>query len=292
MIKLRQFTRQVLEEMNFKPSKKLGQNFLINNGIFKKIVTFSGLGPDHIVLEIGPGLGGLTQTCASVAHAVWAVEIDWRLFRYLKEHVSEDHVSYLRDDIVNMDVEALVNAFSNQYPHKKLVVMGNLPYSISTEILMRLMRIRKPEFEMVFMLQKEFVDRLKARPRSDGYGEIALLFESACIMDVGFKVNKRDFYPVPGVDSIVIRIRFKDNLPEMPDQPLLWQIIRAGFSQRRKMLKNALTNSDSFPYTVSNIEAALQRCHISDYIRAEELALQDFVHIVLALNELENPDIL
>ena len=280
-------TRQILRQLDLRPSRKMGQNFLVSEKVIKEIGEFAALDQGNIVFEIGPGLGCLTQYFASRVAALWAVEKDRRLYQYLRQNMRMENLLLIREDVLKIDLKKMLLDFCAQYPGKRLCIIGNLPYRIATEIVFRFLEIDEVKADMIFMLQKELVTRFMAYPKEASFGELSLKISALSKIDCGVHVSKNMFHPIPKVDSLVIRLipcKYEHGLDERSEH-LLWQVINLGFAQRRKMLKNALTNSKLFPYTVEQIVSALEACSMSPRTRAEEIDLDGYINFMSMLRK-------
>ena len=268
--------REILSRHGFTFSKKLGQNFIINPSVCPRIAELGGAGPDVGVLEIGPGLGVLTWELASRAKKVVAVELDERLLPVLAETLAEFHnVTVIQGDVLKLDLKELME---REFAGMEVVVCANLPYYITSPIVMSLLEARLPVQAITVMVQKEAAARICAEPGSRNAGALSAAVSYYAKPQVLFSVSRGSFMPAPEVDSAVIRLDVRPEPAVVPrDEKLFFQIIRAGFSQRRKTLLNSL--SAGLPLTKEKTACALERAQIRPATRAEELTLEDFCRL-------------
>lgn len=276
--------RTILTAWNMKAKKQFGQNFLSDPAIPEMIVRKSGLTKDDVVFEIGAGLGALTIPIARIAKKVYAVERDNQLVPLLKNELVaadvEDRVTIIHDDILKTDLKAIAKEQG-----RRLRVMGNLPYNISSQILIWLVNARDHVDKAVFMFQKELADRIAAPPGSKDFGRISAVVQYCSSIHPIVKIDASRFFPKPQVDSEVIEIRFFDS-PEHKamDETFLFKVIKAAFGQRRKNLKNSLKNNLG-TIGEDKIMAALESVSIDHKRRAETLSIREFVLLANALME-------
>ena len=267
----------LMKTWNLRAKKELGQNFLADQGTAEKIVARSGITSDDVVLEIGAGLGSLTRPLARVARKVYAIEKDSTLIPPLNDELlasSIDNVVVMNDNILSLDI-ALI-ARTEQQP---LVVMGNVPYNISSQILVQLMMARQHIKKAALMFQKELALRVMATPGSKAYGRLAVMAGYCSTVGVMTEVKAARFFPKPKIDSLVISISFKDHAdPSAADESLLYKVVKASFSKRRKTLRNSLSGP------ILQIDAAtaareLIAAGIDPIRRAETLTVEEFVNL-------------
>ena len=274
----RQVTTHILKAFGLHMSKKLGQNFLIDAGIVQGIVDAAQIHPGDHVLEIGPGIGTLTQGLAEAGADVTAVELDKKLPAVLAETLKAyDHVRIVPGDILKVDIPALMG----QEPFK---VVANLPYYITTPILMTLLERRLPITTMVTMVQKEVAERMTARPGSRSYGALSVAVQYYTEPEIVLNVPPRSFIPAPEVDSVVIACRVR-SVPavKVSEEKLFFRVVRAAFGQRRKTLANALRGG-GFPK--EQVRAAMERAQMDPQRRGETLSLEEFGRLADAFAEL------
>ena len=256
--------REILNRHGFSFSKKLGQNFIVNPSVCPRIAELGGAGPDTGVLEIGPGLGVLTWELASRARKIVAIELDERLLPVLEETLSEfDNVTVIQGDVLKIDLGELIR---QEFPGMEVVVCANLPYYITSPIVMHLLEARLPVKAITVMVQKEAADRICAAPGSRNAGALSAAVSYYASARVLFSVSRGSFMPAPPVD-----------------EALFFKIIRAGFSQRRKTLANSL--SSGLGLAKNRVAAALEQAGIHPSARAEELTLEDFCRLTSQIFE-------
>ncbi len=268
-------TLAVINKHEFAFQKKFGQNFLIDEGIVNKIVREAGVTKDDFVLEIGPGIGTMTQLLCEQAGGVAAVEIDTNLIPILKETLAEyDNVTIINDDILKVDIKKLAEEKNGGKPIK---VVANLPYYITTPIIMGLFESNVPIDSITVMVQKEVADRMQVGPGTKDYGALSLAVQYYSKPQVVINVPPECFIPRPNVGSAVIRLtRYKEPPVKVKDEKLMFKLIRASFNQRRKTLANGLNNSPEINFSKEEITAAIESLHKGPSIRGEALTLSEF----------------
>lgn len=271
--------RELLSRHGFQFSKKLGQNFLINPSVCPRMAEACGVTPESGVLEIGPGIGVLTHELAKRARRVVAIELDDRLPPVLAETLAaHQNVEIVSGDVLKLDLPALLN---EKFSGMKVAVCANLPYYITSPILMRLLESRLPITGITVMVQKEAAARLCAPPGTRECGAISLAVQYYAQPRTLFAVSRGSFLPAPHVDSAVIQLAIRPEPPCMVrDEALLFRVIRTAFNQRRKTLLNAL---GGLGLSKEALSAALQQADISSAARAEQLTLQQFAALSNAL---------
>ncbi len=276
-------TIEILNKYNFMFQKKFGQNFLIDTHVLDKIIRAAEITKEDFVLEIGPGIGTLTQYLCENAREVAAVEIDRNLIPILKDTLSEyDNVTVINQDILRLDLNKLVQERNDGRP---INVVANLPYYITTPIIMDLFERHLPLKNVTVMVQKEVAERMQAAPGGKDYGALSLAVQYYAKPYIAANVPPNCFMPRPNVGSAVIRLTLHDRLPvQVPDEKLLFRIIRASFNQRRKTLVNGLNNSPELPFTKEDIQKALESLGIPENIRGEALSLEQFAALANALS--------
>ena len=281
-----QNTIAVLQKYGFVFQKKYGQNFLIDPHVLDKIVAAAGIGPDDFVVEIGPGIGTLTQYLAYAARSVCAVEIDKNLIPILEDTLSDyDNVEVINNDVLKVDLAALAKEKNNGRPIK---VVANLPYYITTPIIMGLFENHVPVDSITVMVQKEVADRMQTGPGSKDYGALSLAVQYYAEPYIVANVPPNCFIPRPNVGSAVIRLtRHKEMPVQVKDSALMFKIIRASFNQRRKTLQNGLGNASELPYTKEQIAAAIAEMGLTPTIRGEALSLAQFAQLSDILGEMK-----
>lgn len=268
-------TIEILNKYKFVFQKKFGQNFLIDTHVLEKIIQAAQITKDDFVLEIGPGIGTLTQYLCENAREVVAVEIDKMLIPILEDTLSEyDNVTIINNDFLKLDLNALIQEKNNGKPIK---VVANLPYYITTPIIMELFERHVPLINVTVMVQKEVADRMQAAPGGKDYGALSLAVQYYAQPYIAANVPPNCFMPRPNVGSAVIRLTLHESAPiEVKDEKLLFKMIRASFNQRRKTLVNGLNNSTELSFTKEELQKALTKLGISENIRGEALSLGQF----------------
>lgn len=276
-----QATKAVLDKYHFVFQKKYGQNFLIDTGVLEKIIREAGVTKDDFVLEIGPGIGTMTQYLCESAREVAAVEIDKALIPILKDTLSlYDNVTVINEDILKVDINRLAQEKNGGRPIK---VVANLPYYITTPIIMGLFESHVPIDSITIMVQKEVADRMKTGPGSKDYGALSLAVQYYADPQIVANVPPNCFMPRPKVGSAVIRLkRHAQPVVNVSDEKLMFRLIRASFNQRRKTLANGLKNAPDIPLEKEEIEAVITELGKPLTIRGEALTLEEFA----ALSEL------
>lgn len=271
-------TLAVINRYEFAFQKKFGQNFLVDQGIVEKIVREAGVTKDDFVLEIGPGIGTMTQILCENAREVAAVEIDRKLIPILNDTLSEyDNVTIINDDILKVDINKLAEEKNGGRPIK---VVANLPYYITTPIIMGLFESHVPLDSITIMVQKEVADRMQTGPGSKDYGALSLAVQFYAKPEIVVNVPPECFMPRPNVGSAVIRLKRHETRPvDVKDEKLMFRIIRASFNQRRKTLANGLNNSPEIGYTKEQIAAAIEELGRGASIRGEALTLEEFARL-------------
>ena len=277
-------TIEVLQKYEFVFQKKYGQNFLIDTHVLDKIINAAKITEDDFVLEIGPGIGTMTQYLASKAREVFAVEIDKALIPILEDTLSEyKNVTILNEDILKVDIRKLAEEHNQGRPIK---VVANLPYYITTPIIMGLFEEEVPVESITVMVQKEVADRMQTGPGSKDYGALSLAVQYYASPYIVANVPPNCFMPRPKVGSAVIRLSRHEKPPvNVKDSRLMFRIIRASFNQRRKTLVNGLKNARELDFTKEEIERAVSACGFPIGIRGEALTLQNFADLANCLSE-------
>lgn len=273
-----QRTIEVIKKYEFCFQKKFGQNFLIDGHVLDKIIDGAGVTKDDMVLEIGPGIGTMTQYLAEAAGKVVAVEIDRNLLPILQETLADyGNVKVIHADVLSLDLEKLVQEENGGRPIK---VVANLPYYITTPIIMALFEQHVPLANVTVMVQKEVAARMKSGPGSKDYGALSLAVQYYAEPYIVANVPCNCFMPRPNVDSAVIRLtRYEEPPVQVKDEKMLFKIIRASFNQRRKTLQNGLNNSSELNFTKDQIAAAIAEAGFSPSVRGEALTLEQFAKL-------------
>ena len=270
-------TAEIIKKYGFKMTKSLGQNFLINENILDKIIESADISSDDVVLEIGTGIGTLTQRLCEKAKKVIAVEIDKNLIPILNETLSDyDNITIINKDILKTDInEELKNLSVNQ----KIKVVANLPYYITTPIIMKVLEDKVNVDCMVLMLQKEVADRMNATPSTKDYGSLSIAVQYYCDTDIICKVPKSSFIPEPNVDSLVLKLVVNEKRKvEINDEELFFKIVRGSFSKRRKTILNSLSNYEDLG-DKDKIQKLLEISEIGSKRRGETLSIYEFANL-------------
>ena len=277
-----QNTIEVLQKYNFVFQKKFGQNFLIDTHVLDKIIGSAEITKDDVVLEIGPGIGTMTQYLACAAKKVIAVEIDKALIPILEDTLSEyENVRVINHDVLKVDIAKLAEEENGGKPIK---VVANLPYYITTPIIMGLFENHVPIKSITVMVQKEVADRMQVGPGTKDYGALSLAVQYYAKPYIVANVPPNCFMPRPKVGSAVIRLERYENPPvTVEDEKLMFRLIRASFNQRRKTLANGLKNYEGLSFEKETIEAAIAECGFSPSVRGEALSLEEFAKLANVL---------
>lgn len=273
-----QKTIEIIKKYDFAFQKKFGQNFLIDGRVLDKIIAAADIGPDDCVLEIGPGIGTLTSRLAEEAGQVIAVEIDKNLIPILGDVLSEyDNITILNEDILKVDIPALVEERNGGKPIK---VVANLPYYITTPIIMGLFESNVPIDNITVMVQKEVAQRMQVGPGTKDYGALSLAVQYYAEPYIVANVPQNCFIPRPNVGSAVIRLtRHAEKPVTVNDEQYMFRLIRAAFNQRRKTLQNALHNMPELNLSKEEIVEALQQMGLPETVRGEKLTLEEFARL-------------
>lgn len=282
----RKSTSEIIQKYQFDFRKKFGQNFLIDNHILDKIIEAADITHEDCVLEIGPGIGTMTQRLAEEAGEVVAVEIDKHLIPILEETLKDyDNVTVLNEDILKVDINRIVA----EHGGKPIKVVANLPYYITTPIIMALFESHVLLNSVTIMVQKEVADRMRVGPGTKEYGALSLAIQYYAKPEIITKVSAACFMPRPNVDSTVIRLTRYDKPPvEVEDEKWLFAVIRASFNQRRKTLVNGLANAGNISVGRQQVEAALMQMGMPADIRGETLTLKQFAELANRLYNLRH----
>lgn len=279
-----QNTIEILQKYNFNFQKKFGQNFLIDEHVLDKIIRAAEITKDDYVLEIGPGIGTMTQYLACAAREVTAVEIDRALIPILEDTLKEyDNVSIINEDILKVDIAALAKEKNGGRPIK---VVANLPYYITTPIIMGLFESHVPLESITVMVQKEVADRMQVGPGTKDYGALSLAVQYYAEPYIVANVPPNCFMPRPAVGSAVIRLTRHQKPPvEVMDEKLMFRLIRVSFNQRRKTLANGLKNSGELNLSKEVITAAIEKLGKGSSVRGEALDLEEFARLTNIIKE-------
>ena len=281
-----QKTIEVIQKYEFAFQKKFGQNFLIDTHVLDKIISAAEITKDDLVVEIGPGIGTMTQYLACAAREVVAIEIDKMLIPILQDTLSAyDNVTIINEDVLKVDLNKLAEEKNGGRPVK---VVANLPYYITTPIIMGLFENHVPLHSITIMVQKEVADRMRMGPGTKDYGALSLAVQYYAEPYLVANVPPNCFMPRPNVGSAVIRLTVHEKPPvTVRDENLMFRLIRASFNQRRKTLANGLNNSPELHYSKEQIAEAIEKLGTSPSIRGEALTLEQFAQLADILLEME-----
>lgn len=271
-------TKAIIDSYSFNFQKKFGQNFLVDSNVLENIIEKAGITNDDLVLEIGPGIGTMTQYLCESAREVVAIEIDETLIPILNYTLEDyDNVTIINDDALKTDIEKIVKKKNDGKPIK---VVANLPYYITTPIIMGLLEGKAPIDSITIMVQKEVAERMQTGPGSKDYGALSLAVQYYADANILMTVPASCFMPRPKVDSSVIKLDIYDKPPvKVCDEEMLFKIIRASFNQRRKTLANGLKNAPNLPFTKEEIEDSIIKLGKDVNIRGEKLTLEEFAKL-------------
>ena len=277
-LNITQRTIEIIKKYDFVFQKKFGQNFLIDQRVLDKIIDAADIGPDDCVLEIGPGIGTLTRCLAEAAGQVIAVEIDKNLIPILGDVLSDyNNITVINEDILKVDIQALVDEKNGGKPIK---VVANLPYYITTPIIMGLFESNVPIDNITVMVQKEVADRMQVGPGTKDYGALSLAVQYYAEPYIVANVPQNCFIPRPNVGSAVIRLtRHKEKPVTVKNEQHMFRLVRAAFNQRRKTLQNALHNMPELNLSKEQVVNALKEMGLSETIRGEKLTLEEFAKL-------------
>ncbi|CAM2758798.1 16S rRNA (adenine(1518)-N(6)/adenine(1519)-N(6))-dimethyltransferase RsmA [Streptococcus mutans] len=281
-------TRAILERHGFTFKKSFGQNFLTDTNILQKIVDTAEIDKTVNVIEIGPGIGALTEFLAENAAEVMAFEIDDRLVPILADTLRDfDNIKVVNEDILKSDLQTRIKEFAN--PDLPIKVVANLPYYITTPILMHLIESKIPFAEFVVMMQKEVADRISAQPNTKAYGSLSIAVQYYMTAKVAFIVPRTVFVPAPNVDSAILKMtRREQPLVQVQDEDFFFRVSKAAFVHRRKTLWNNLTSHFGKSEEVKvKLEQALEAADLKPSIRGEALTITDFARLADALREVD-----
>ena len=275
-------TKEVVNKHNFKFSKSLGQNFLIDDNVIDRILEGARLSETDRIIEVGPGIGTLTREMGKVAENVVAIEIDKTLIPILKETLADlDNVEVVNEDILKVDVQGLINEKLNGGPVK---LVANLPYYITTPIVTKFLEEDIPVTDIVVMVQKEVADRMNAKPSTKDYGALSVAVQYYCDTEIVAKAPRHMFVPQPNVDSIVIGLHVRDEKKYVVDnEDIFFKTVKASFGQRRKTLLNSLGGLGFL--SKDEIREALQAANIDEKRRGETLSIDEFANLSNEINK-------
>lgn len=270
-------TIEILNKYNFVFQKKFGQNFLIDTHVLDKIITAANITKEDTILEIGPGIGSMTQYLCEQASKVISVEIDKMLIPILQENLAQyDNFILINEDFLKLDIKNLLK----EHNCNKVKVVANLPYYITTPIIMSLFENNIPIESITVMVQKEVAQRMQASPGSKDYGALSLAIQYYATTEIIANVPPNCFMPRPNVGSAVIKLTLRDDEPyPLNDKDLMFKLVRAAFNQRRKTLVNSIKNAANLDVNKESISAALEEMNLSPSIRGEALSLEEFCRL-------------
>lgn len=279
-----QVTIEIIKKYNFAFQKRFGQNFLIDGRVVEKIVQAADIGKEDIILEIGPGIGTMTQYLAEAAGHVYAVEIDKNLLPVLAETLADyDNVTVINEDILKVNIAALLEGSTG-----KVKVVANLPYYITTPIIMGLFENHVPAESITVMVQKEVAQRMQAGPGSKDYGALSLAVQYYAEPYIVANVPPNCFMPRPNVGSAVIRLaRWQTPPVAVQDEKQMFALIRASFNQRRKTLQNGISNAENLSFKKEQVVCALREMGLPETVRGETLSLGQFAKLSDLLGKME-----
>ncbi|WP_339230750.1 16S rRNA (adenine(1518)-N(6)/adenine(1519)-N(6))-dimethyltransferase RsmA [Oceanobacillus sp. FSL K6-2867] len=269
-------TKEILNKYKFSFKKSLGQNFLVDVNVLENIIKHAGIDEEAGAIEIGPGMGALTEQLAIHSDKVVAFEIDQRLLPILKDTLQDySNVEIIHQDILEADVESVIR--TQFKPNQPIHVVANLPYYITTPILMKLVRDRLPVTSLTVMIQKEVAERMAAKPNSKSYGSLTIAVQYYTEASVVMTVPKSVFMPQPNVDSSILQLVIRDKPPvEVADEDFFFELVQASFAQRRKTLRNNLSSFFKEQHTKDEITAILDTAGIDGARRGESLDMEEF----------------
>jgi 16S rRNA (adenine1518-N6/adenine1519-N6)-dimethyltransferase len=280
-------TKEIIKKFNIRLTKSLGQNFLNDEEVVRKIVDAAGVGNDDLVIEIGPGAGSMTRELCSRAGQVVAIEIDKHLIPVLSETLKEfTNLRIVNKDVLEVDFKKeILEVSTSDFKPRSIRVVANLPYYITTPIIMKLLEENPGIDSMVFMVQKEVAQRMVANPGGKDYGALSVAVQYYSKPAKAFDVPPHCFIPQPEVDSTVISLDIHETPPvEVGDKAMFFKTVKASFGQRRKTLVNALTNSGYFMYNKEEIKDILKDLGIGENQRGETLSITQFAQLANALS--------
>ena len=278
-------TKEVVNKHNFKFSKSLGQNFLIDDNVIDRILEGARLSETDKIIEVGPGIGTLTREMGKVAENVVSIEIDKTLIPILKETLADlDNVEVVNEDILKVDVQGLIKEKLSGGPVK---LVANLPYYITTPIVMKFLEEDIPVTDIVVMVQKEVADRMNAKPSTKDYGALSVAVQYYCDTEIVAKAPRHMFMPQPNVDSTVIGLHVREEKKyNVDNEDIFFKTVKASFGQRRKTLLNSLGGLGFL--SKDQIKVALQEANIDEKRRGETLSIEEFASLSNAVNRIHN----
>ena len=278
--------KYIMEKYGFKFSKGLGQNFIIDDNVLERIMDGSDISNDDVILEIGPGIGVMTNILCENAKKVVSIEIDKSLIPVLSETVGHhENLKIINKDVLKVDLLGLVK---EEFGEQKPKLVANLPYYVTTPIIMMFLEERIPVSDLIVMIQKEVADRIIAKPSTKAYGALSVVVQYFTEPSIVTKVSRGSFMPMPNVDSSVIRLKVRDNPPvELIDEGLFFLTIKDGFGKRRKTLLNALS-SGFLKISKEQAKMALDLAGIPENTRGEALSIDEFATLANSIYKVKN----
>lgn len=267
-------TKQIIKKYDFNFKKNFGQNFLVDERVLDKIISAADIGENDLVIEVGPGIGTLTQAMAKKAGKVISVEIDKTLVPILKELLEDyNNIEIINEDILKVDIKEVIS----HYPNMNVKMVANLPYNITTPIIMNILEKHIPMDSLTVMIQKEVAYRMNAKPSTKDYGSLSLVTQYYCEPYLVANVPQNCFMPRPNVDSAVIKLTILNKPPvEAENEAFMFEFIKAAFSQRRKTLVNCLSSNNIVPLSKEEIGNILKELGYDERVRGESLELKDY----------------
>ncbi len=278
--------KYIMEKYGFKFSKGLGQNFIIDENVLERIMDGSDISKDDVILEIGPGIGVMTNVLCENAKKVVSIEIDKSLIPVLSETVGHhENLKIINKDVLKVDLLSLVK---EEFGEQKPKLIANLPYYVTTPIIMMFLEERIPVSDLIVMIQKEVADRIIAKPSTKAYGALSVVVQYFTEPSIVTRVSRGSFMPMPNVDSSVVRLKVRDNPPvELIDESLFFLTIKDGFGKRRKTLLNALS-SGFLKISKEQAKIALDLAGIPENTRGEALSIDEFATLANAIYKVKN----
>jgi len=269
-------TNKTIKKHDFHIKKKFGQNFLTDQNILRNITNIAEINKDTLVVEIGPGLGSMTELLLQKAKKVLAYEIDKDLIPILKENLNDDNLILINDDILKRNIDEDIKSLNNQFSN--IVIVANLPYYITTPIIMMVLEQSSLVKELVVMMQLEVARRFTSKPSTKDYNSLSVVIQFKTDARIAMKVPKTVFVPTPNVDSAVVHMKVKNVIEPKPDDfEVFYKLVRTSFTQRRKTLVNNL--SSGFNLSKDEIKGLLIECNFDENVRAEKLNVGDFIEL-------------
>ena len=279
-------TRKIMKKFNIVANKRYGQNFLIDDNMLEEIVNSADITKDDLVIEIGPGLGNLTEYILSRAKYAILVEIDLKMIKVLKDRF-KDRKNYIliNDDILKVNIDKLVEEIKskNDLSFRSVKVVANLPYYITTPIIFKLLEDENSISDITVMVQKEVAQRMVAKPKSKDFGILTLMVDYFSNANIIVLVQNSSFIPEPGVMSAVINLK-KNRKYSVKNEKMFFELIHKAFAQRRKKMINSLSSTNFNNMTKQELEDLFKRCNLDFNTRAEELTIEEFIELVNNIN--------